>query len=933
MAEQEKEYILTKRRLDITDSERQSVMRPLGIGGLPFPTVVAAKSQNGTWKYELQIVQDTRKPVLAFSDRTIRDVTATMHRDMPTPNMMYAEQTILEHTDPQRADRVVLVLGDPGWGKTHAAKKIGGLLHPEGAIVVDMGGMNAQELVWKTVIDYGTGVRELLDKRLKEGKVSAESLEYLNEEFPGSVMPSKDGAPARINWSAVGQRRQKKDEATGKMETVEDRGAAVERAKMVLDKVYEDEKIAVQENAFGIKTVPGELIEAWKTGRPLFTDEMTKAIPSTINSLQSILEVANNNARSYRAKNPIPDSSGGTDNDSPPFFDFRQEDMKGSFIWLIAGNYASDGVTTFDLSKSTGSRAEIVHVAEPQPVDWAHRLSQILTGLPLTTYNIMYGKALEADPEAYANFLVKMRTLNMSPDEIAAVPDYQIKALQAYAKSTKAINQAGEFFYTDDQLSKQAADLMKQDAYKDLVEELTEFGTRLNITPRMMIQLVSKSLHHRPKARPVEEAKLNFDLEAVFNNLDTSIIGDTAPAWQTLGENLSVAIIESIMNTTAGMPLTRKARMQLAEEHGITPADFKEAEQGENAKTLANLLSFQDHEDAGGSQELREMRATMLAAIRGKHRNLRQSDDVVLPLSSLARAVKEYRDGKHTEFDFVVPNDDLDTIKKTPIVAARALPIYELDMEDPEAAEQYEFVDINSVLEGMVLPQFFEENRQRIWPREVTELLEPKAQPQPKKDAAGNVETDADGKPVFEPKVIEPYKVVEGKGQWGFNMGILAGADASGNPSYLWVIEDKTKLTNDGVDPQKRNWERYLVIGNEPIAAELEVALAERGVTYLVKGDANTKTAINDFLIEGAKVRGDDGSIDPDTAKAATESIVKSYAILHTLRRSKQGEGGRTLIPADATLGEMIQTSPDDERPAVFTNIVKPKVKAAGPGV
>ncbi len=932
MADQEnKEYLLLKKRQDITEAERQSLIRPLGIAGLPFPTADLVKNEKGEYVYEIFIVQDARKPVTVFSDRTIEEVTGDMYREMPVPAMMYLSQEILEHTDPRRGDRVLFLLGDSGWGKSHEFKKIARQLHPEGAIVVDMGGMNAQELIWKTVIDYGKGVRELFDKRLKEGLVSDESLKLLEDEFPGSVVrkQAKGGLDTpeevSINWDLVGSRRQRFNEAEQKMETIEDRGAAVQRAKEIMQHIYETEKIALQSNSFGIKTVKGELVVAWETKRPFLADEITKAIPSTLNSLQSVLEVMNNNNESYRAVNPIPESGQRGDNDSPPFIEIRASDMGGSFLLGLAGNEASDGVTTFALSKSTSARTVELHVGDAQAIDWAHRTSQVLSGLPVTTLNYILAKAIEQDPTGYPGFLIDLRTLGLTADQINAIPPHQIEALKRYDETAKASKQMAELWYIADRMSKEDPELMKQDAFKDLVEELSEYSGKLNVTPRKIIQIVNKSLHHSPKSRPVAEAKVNFNIKATLANLDTSVVGNAEPAWRTLGENASDAIRKDLANMTVGMRKVRSALMKLAEENGIMPPDFKEAAVSDTVQTVASLLKFDEHKDAGGSAELQELRSIILTALRAEYKNLRKSDDTVLPMDRLASAVKLVQEQKKaSEFSFVVPNNNIDQIRQEPLVVARAMPVFEL--EEPEKSADFELVDFHSVLDAFILPQFFEQNRERMWPTGfVDSLIHP---PKNKTDEKGELVL-VNGQPVPD---IEPYKIAEGKGEWGLNMTIVSAADKKGDPVNLWVIEDKTHLVK-AKDPGKADWHRYMVVGPEPITSELEVALAEKGISYVVKTDPASIKTINDFLIQGARVRGEDGQLDPDAAKGVTEAIVKAFAVMHTLPRTKPGSDPRTqIIPADATLGEMIQTSNDAERPALFVSIVKPRVAAPGIG-
>lgn len=931
---EKKQYIMTKKRKDITAAERLSVMRPLGFAGLPFPTVELVENASGEWVWDVQIAQDMRDAPKVFSDRTQEQVTGTMYREMPAPLMMAVEQKILEHTDPLRGDRVIFVMGDSGWGKTHAARKIGNLLHPEGAIIVDMGGMNAQELVWKTVIDYGKGTQELLDKRLAEGQVSMESLNLLEEEFPNSVIRNKDKPDSikdmRINWPVIGTyRRQEWNEAEGKMKTVEDRGEAVRRANSVLEHIYKVEKIQVQENAFGIKMVKGELIIADETGRPLFTDEINKAQPGTINSLQSILDVHNGNSQSYRAQNPTPESGERGDNDSPAYYEFNRDNIRGSFLWMLAGNERSDGATTFDLSKSTAARAVQLNVGDPQAIDWAHKASQNWTGMPLTTYATIFGPAIAADPEGYPGFLMEMRKLGLEAEEILAIPPHQLEAVKSYANTVQAANNVGEFMHTMNLMSREDSNLLKKPEFANLTEELSERAQRLNITPRKLIEITNSSLHRTTKARPAAEAKVSFNLKATLTNIDISVVEDQEPAWRSFGANMIDRIRKELANMTVAMPRVRAAAMKLAANSGIVPLSPQETDPAVTGNNLAALLRYdQKVQDVSITPEVLELRSVLLTAIRGQFRNLRGSDETVLPIESVARSLSEIKSQKGaSEYAFVVPNSDLNMMQQQPLTVAKAVPVYDLD--DVKAAGAYDLVPFQDVLAAIALPQFAEENRKHMWPQGFVDGLTP--QPPAELDENGQPKKDADGNTIYESAVIEPYRVAEGKGFWGFNLSILQGADKDGEPAYIWVLEDKTRL-NKQTDPAKQEWHRYMVVGPEPITPELEVALQEKGMRYVVKGDPATQELINDFLIEGADKRADDDQIEPGQAKAATAAIIRSFAVMHTLPRIKEGSEAAPIIPGNMTLGEMITLVDAKEEPAVYTALLKPK-KNATPGL
>ena len=911
MAEDNKpESLMTKRRIDLTPAEIASLKRPVGISGLPYPKIKLVEDAQGNVQHQVQIVQDTRNPIVVFSDMSTKKVNGIMYREMAIPAMMHMTQKILERTDPSRSDRIIALLGEASYGKSHEFKKIGRMLHPDGAIQVDCGGMNMHEILFRTVIDYGKGVKDLFDKRVKSGGVSEDTLATLESEFPGAVMrkpvtvadsgstTSYEIATVKINWDAIG--KPAKDEE-GK--TTEDRGAAVRRAKGLMEFLYEKEGITVQNNSFGVKTVPGELYESWMSGRPLLLDELTKAIPESLDVLNTVTQVFNGEMPSARINNLMSESGDDADNDSPRYLDFFAKDMRASWILGVAGNEASDGITTHELSKSLGSRLYTMRVGDAGQADWAHRTSQVWTGLPLTTLYTVFGKAAQAQPEAFAKFLVDLRKLELSADEVNAIPPHQIEFLMKYTDTVKAANQVSTFWSEQDQLSRDDSPLLMQDAYKGLVDELGEGARHIGITFRTITASYNDARHTTPEARPVSEAVVNLDLASTFNNLDTSVIGQTAPGWHSFGANLAEAIRWNIVNATVGMKKTRGSLMKLAKDNGITPEDFKEALPSEDIKPLSQLLKFEENPEVAGSEELQALRTIATAAIRAQWKNIRQSDEGIIPMVSLIRAVKELEEQKQANpYTVIVPNDDVNTIGASPLVAAQAIPAYNL----PDDDSTFELMDFRAVLGALVAPKYMEETRERLWPVGFTERLDNP----PDMDKADKV---------------EPYNIGEGKGKWGFNLTVLNATNEKQEQVFMWLIEDKVHL-----DKTETDWHRYMLVGPEPISPDLESQLAKGGVQYVVKDDANTVDAVNNFLVEGARVRGEDNKMAVADAKEVTEMIVKAFAVLCPLPRVMPGtDPNEQIIPADATLGDMIHEA--TASPALFTSVMKPKVKVAVP--
>src|SRR6185369_15771095 len=107
-----------------------------------------------------------------YTDQSLERVNGMLFRQMPIPGMMFMLRDLLSKIAPDSKNRIMTVFGDAAFGKSHLFKLVGGMVHPDGPICVDCGGMNMREIFFRTVIDYGQGVKEQFEKRVAEGKIS-----------------------------------------------------------------------------------------------------------------------------------------------------------------------------------------------------------------------------------------------------------------------------------------------------------------------------------------------------------------------------------------------------------------------------------------------------------------------------------------------------------------------------------------------------------------------------------------------------------------------------------------------------------------------------------------------------------------------------------------------------------------------------------------
>lgn len=883
MATENKASLSDKRIAEMTAEELQTLRVPVGFPGLPYPMAKIQKAGNGHMEHVVEVIESTQNPMVVYTEQSMERVNGTLYRQMPTPSMMLMLRDLLAKIQPDSKNRIMTVFGDASSGKSHLFRMVGGLVHPEGPIMVDCGGMNMRELFFRTVIDYGKGVQEQLEKRISSGKAKASTLADLEEAFPGSIV--KNGDKTAINWDAIGQRRQ--EEKDGKKISAEDRGDAIIRAQKVMEAIYASEGIDVQNNAFGIKTVPGEIFESIESGRPLFLDEFNKSKKGTLDTFQTFLELANGQRDSVTATNPMAEAGDG---DSPKSITINREDLKVGWHIGIAGNDATDGDTTQDLSISMEDRLKPHRIGEPELRDWKHRISQVWTGVPLVTLYNLFEDQAKSKPAEFAEWLVEVRKLGLTAQEQKAIPPHEIYFLQNFQETVTAINQYASYQYDRMQLSDPESELFNKKEYQNMADEVAAGSRKIRTSFRTVIDDYNQAIQSMPEVRSAKTATLSLSLADAFKSIDKSAIGQSSPGWHRFGANLVRKVQESIVNDTVGMPQSRAILIGLCEQNGIFPPDHKEAKPSPTIKPLPDLMKYDSLKDLGGTEDLLEVRNVLMANLRGVYGNMEGDDNFIIPLENLGRALKTLQSSSDSSPKaFVLPNDDLNKVNGEPMIEGKALPNYELD--DVASSKDYILADFRSALAALAVPEYGGQNRSRVWPAELMEYVD--EQP-----------TD--------PADIEAFNTLQGKSKVGFDLSILAAAGSDKKESYLYVIEDKVR-------------DQMMVVGPEAVSTQLKSALSKNGISYVVKEDEASIQRINDFLAEGAKVRGEKGQLVSGNTQQVIEGLIKAFSALCEITDVSQSETDPDQMTVDkgSTLGQVIHRS--NSRPAVYTNIVKPR--------
>jgi len=899
MADQKQGVPPNKKISEMTRQETEALMKPVGLPGLPYPMAYLEKNAQGVMQHKVGVIESAQNPLLVYTQQPLERVNGMLIRQMPTPSMMFMLRDLLTKLQPESKNRIITLFGDAASGKSHILKLVFGMSHPQGAIAVDCGGMNMREIFFRTVIDYGQGVKEQFDKRVRDGKVDQTSLQALEAAFPGSVVTN--GGATGINWEAIGQPRQKDED--GKKVNAEDRGDAAIRAADVLTSVYKKEGIDVQTNAFGIKTVPGEWFESINSGRPLFLDEFNKSKKGTLDAFQTALQFANGEIDEVTIYNPMAQAGDG---DSPKSITIKRDDLRIGWGIGVAGNDAADGDTTQELSVSMLTRLNPMRIGVPELEDWKHRISQVWTGLPITTMYQLFGETAKNKPAEFSKLMVDLRKLGLSAQEQNAIPPHEIYLLQHFQETVQAIDMVADYYAKRLKLSDPESDMLQQPAFQKCADEIASNGDRIFVSFRKVIADFNQAIQSMPEVRKPSEATLSLNLSEVFKNVDLSSLGRTKPGWHRLGENMSRAILEDITNDTIGMPFTNTALVTLCETGRILSPDLKEAKPSKDGKPgLSQLLKYDELKDFGGTEELSQVRDVLMAALKSQYPDIKQADDYIIPLDALGRTLASLTDKKSVSpQSFVVPNNDVNSVGEQPLAAGKALPNYLLDSD----SKGYELVNYRSALAALAVPGWADANRKHIWPVALDEYLVPDPEP----DAKAKKKMTPDEIKAAEEAAkadLEAHNCVKGQSKIGFDLVILSAANDKAQPVYLYVIEDKQR-------------QKMIVVGADAISPTLSSALKKNGVQYVLKDDADSVAQIDEFLAEGARKRGENGAIATGTTQGVIESLIKAFSTLCDLSGADGGSGQPT-VGKGATMGKIIHGVKVKE-PALYTSIMKP---------
>lgn len=849
---------------DLSADALAKMARGVGLPGLPYP-MAKLKEQDGKTEWVLGAIESATDPLVVYSPHlSIEQVNRELYCNMPTPSMMTMARDLIETTKPSTKNRLMTIFGDPSSGKTFLFRQVGQLVHPEGVLMVDCGGMNVRELFWRTVIDYGSGVREQLDARAANGTINPQTVAALKAEFPNAVA-EKDGRVA-ISWSAIGERRDDKETAE----------AAMERAQKLLNHIYSVyEGINVQSNAFGIKSVPGELLKSFQSGRPILLDEFTKCKIGSDDSMQTFLEFVRGDRSEWTTINPMPTTAA----EDEKVITLSAADIRLGWHVGVSGNEAKDGDTTHNISDSMKSRLNPRYITDMTVRDWEHRIPQLLAGFPVKTFHDLLSTAANANPVKFAELMNGLSTLGMSAPQVKMRPAHHNYLLQNFPDLIEATKRLSHVYATRQALSNTESALFEDKRWKNCADEIMSGGAqKLQVTSRRFLDDLDAALRIRPQVVSQEEVTLEFDLNRVFNAFNPQMVAASAPGWHQMGAALTDVIIEGIVNDTAGMPLVRQALISECKDNGIIPTSLKEAKPSKDFKSLADLLSYDALKDKGlgDSEQAKMVVGAVYRMIKEIHPDLEITPEQI-PLENVAQAIQDVeKDMQNSTYGIAMLNSDLDTLLGKPVITGYSVPVYALGGVDDIAGPDAELVARNVLLSSLTIPGQQEENLRRLWPHDMAI------------DDGGTQDAS----------FREIMGILSGASENGFDFAMLQVAGSDGTPTDLHILRDRVVG-------------KAIIMGDEPIDAGLRSALMRNGIAYHLITEDKTFDAVDEFIREGEVARN-------SQVRDREEKIVHMMKALMSMYGIEEAH-----MDKEMTFGKVLKNNRGE--PQLYSRVVMPR--------
>ena len=622
--------LLNKKTKDLTREECCKLYCAIGTSGLPYPASHFVPNSEGRLEMEIGVIADDKHPLSFYSEMPPEHAIGILYRDMAVPSLLHVQKEAFLRRNLNSNNRLIAIFGFPGSGKDHLAKMMAHIRDPRGAEAVDCGGRYLGDLLFEQVIDFGEDFKTALNDRIKSGDLSQKSIKIFDEEFSDALTKDGDNKVISIDWSKIGVPKNNGTERDPKYETTAE--AVTRSMDLIENTIAKWESIPTQTvNTVGIRKQIGSLIRCWQEGRELILNEYTKSIEGSDDSFQTVLQFLTGEIDEATVENSMK-VNGRKETYS---FTLRREDMKPGFFVTMTGNEDTDGISTHTLSRSAYSRIDPFTIKDPLPRDWKHRISQTLTGVPLSTLYSVFSDMAQDDPEDFGEMMMEMRLMGLNDKERTKVPPHHITMLKNWQETNAAVEKLADYYMYLSRIIDINSNLYDPDIGQnatniDLImpEISARYRDERAIDFRKFIKILDKALRVEPEIKTIDKkSSLRINFGTIGKKLTEPVFRPEVLA-SILGTRLETALLENIGLITEGRPQLQTALVNEAYERGILTMIPPNKESTDTPPpTIASLLNQDMFTYAGGIESITTLREILIKRMKKEDPALEDTSD------------------------------------------------------------------------------------------------------------------------------------------------------------------------------------------------------------------------------------------------------------------------------------------------------------------
>lgn len=806
--------ILDKRAAELSADDLKSIEKPLG-KRLPFPMLgLGRASSAGKGNYVTRYLGTLERPLTICSERSLDEVEGILLRDMPTPEMLPLFYETMNAMHPRNPRRAMFIVGAPGAGKTFLGDLAGRVASKKGAIKIDCTGLNLNELFYETVLDFKGGKRfydalddklakyneHVQDKAIRDSILNPMSVDILRDSLGEAFTEGADGTIG-IDWGGI-----KKAHKNDQGEYLTSRQSS-EIAMAGLLKVSRKEGLdATGGNALGMATQEGVAWQAYKEGRVLILDELNRAKSGTFGVLHGWLQFVIGETSEYIARNPLKEKGDKTAQN----LRFTRDGMTAGHFVFMTGNTLEDSSEVLELPEALSSRIVPKHVPKATQAGWQHRFCQALTGFPISTYYQANSDVWAKNPESFERDLMKYRRQG----EDRVIPQDHIRDLRRWKNVLKAtenlskfLDAAGQIVNPDSQWYKKANSLAA------LMEEISEsYKKEVSVDFRKITYFLTMAGQDKPTVRQPDGGPQVTPFIGAEDMPETP-----EDIREKLGTYLTYVVVDWIVSNTfdRGKDGLGRQLLQLAEDCAIIPPTLKDARPSGRA-TLAELLDNNPYRSEDPDIQAGIVRSLLCRKLRNTYPDIRASDDELMSVTMVRNAMQDMKgaspagQSQPEENNIAILNADQATVYTSPLARAAVI-----DSASGQRPGKETLVTRDDFLYALATPGLRQKNIESLWTRGLSKA---------------HIFADAANDTGIDPAIA----VAEARNESsvGITTAMVAGKNGAEPLHILW----------------NRVSDRLVIIGDAPVAPDLEKIFRKSSITFINRNDADATAHVTRAL-------------------------------------------------------------------------------------